>query len=123
MVLITPSEMAAIQAIGLSGMQSTAIILTRAIVQTDDGQENVWATSSLDIPCWVREVTSPGRDLGSIAGAVNLVEEFLIRVPVGTEVRSGDRIVVGETTYDVQHSNNEDTYPDWLQCSCRAAAA
>lgn len=122
MSLISPSELAAIQAVGRSGMTSTAIILTRATVQTDDGQASVWATSAVDVPCWVVGVTPNSATLGDVAGAVDLIQTFVIRLPVGTAVESGDQIVVGAKSYMVEQTNNEDTYPDWLSCSCRSAA-
>lgn len=119
MNLLDPAELAQVQALAQSGMSGTATILVRSVVVTDDGQESVWATSGDDVVCWVREMISQGADLGAIAGAVGIGILVSIRVPVGTAVASGDRIAVGSTIYDVQHSNQEDTYPVWVNCICR----
>lgn len=122
MELLSASELGAIQSVAQSGMASTAIVLVRSVIETDDGQESVWATSGIDVPCWVHEFTPAGQDIGGVSGAVALVELFSIRLPVGTEISSGDHIVVGSLTYIVEHTNDADTYPAWLDCSCRAFA-
>lgn len=119
MPLLAASELAAIQSVAQEGMTGLATILTRATVVTADGQESVWATSGIDVKCWVYESTPGGATLGAIAGGVALSEVFSIRFPVGTAVDSGDRIAIGSTIYDVQHTNSDDTYPAWLECACR----
>jgi hypothetical protein len=100
-------------------MTSIAAILTRATVETDDGQESVWATSALDVPCWVYEATPLSGMLGAIAGAVGISETFSIRLPIGTAVLSGDQIAVNGKEYAVQSVNADDTYPAWLKASAR----
>lgn len=118
-MLLDPSELAQLQSIGQSGMSGTAMILTRITVETDDGQESQWATVGDEVPCWVYEITSSGTALHAIAGAVDLVELFTIRLPVGSPVASGDQLAVGSKVYMVEHTNDEDTYPVWLTCTCR----
>lgn len=119
MSLISPGELAQIQSIAQSGMTATCSILTRATVETDDGQESVWATSALDISCWVKELTPASGMIGAIAGAVGISETFSIRVPIGTTVISGDQIMVSTKAYTVQSTSGDDTYPAWLNCACR----
>jgi hypothetical protein len=122
MSLLSPSELLEIQSLGRSGMAGTATILTRAIIETADGQENVWAQVGEDVDCWVYEITADSATLGAISGAVALVEVFKIRLPVGSPAFSGDRLAVGSNLYDIQHTNDTDTYAIWLDCACRAFA-
>ena len=103
-------------------MVQMAHILTRATIETADGQESVWATSALDIPCWVYEVTPTTATLGPISGALGIAEVFSVRLPIGTVVLSGDHLIVAGLTYDVQHTNDETTYAPWLDCACRKLA-
>lgn len=119
MTLLTASELASIQAVAESGMAGTATILTSAIVETDDGQETVWATVGEDVPCWVKENTGPSATLGALAGGVGISEPFLIRLPVGSQAFSGDKLAIGTALYLIQHANNDDTYAPWLVCACR----
>lgn len=119
MSLISPAELAEIQSIARSGMTSTATILVRSTLVTDDGQESVWATSGDDVPCWVHQITPDAGTLSGISGAVGISQTVNIRVPVTTVVTPGDRIAVGSTVYDVQSMNDSDTYPAFLEVACR----
>lgn len=119
MSLISPSELAAIQSLAESGMTSRATILTQSVVATDDGQENVWATSALDVPCWVHYVTGVAQTLGALAGGVEISQTFAIRLPVGTEVNPADHIVVGSVTYVVDNVGTGATIGPWLVAGCR----
>jgi hypothetical protein len=119
MSLLTASELGAIQQLAEQGMDSLATILTRSVIETDDGQESVWATSGIDVPCWVYQQTPIGGTLGAVAGAVGISQTFSIRMPIGTAVESGDRIIVGTTDYLVEQTNSESTIAPWLVCGCR----
>jgi hypothetical protein len=119
MPLLSASELAAIQSVARSGMESSASILTRETLVTDDGQQSVWATSQTDVPCWIYEATPISATVGNISGGVGLAEQFSIRMPVGTEVYAGDQIGVTGKVYQVQSTNADSTYPAWLNCACR----
>lgn len=119
MTLLEPSELFEIRGLAESGMASTATILTRAVVETEDGQESVWATVGDDVACWVRQITGDASTLGNIAGAVGISQLVNIRMPIGTEVSSGDRIAIGSTIYDAQAANIDDTYGVWVEMACR----
>lgn len=119
MTLISPSELLAIQSIAESGMTGTATILTRATVETANGQESVWATVGEDVPCWVKQVTGDSALLGAISGGVGIGQVFNVRVPIGSAVNSGDELAIGSIIYSVESQNQSDTYPAWLECNVR----
>ncbi len=119
MSLLSASELAAIQGIARQGMDSLATILTRITVETDDGQESVWATAGLDVACWVYQATPLGGTLGAISGAVGISQTFSIRMPIGTPVEVADHILVGSVTYVVEQTNVESTIAPWLVAGCR----
>ena len=120
MSLLTTSELGAIQNLAEQGMDSLAVILTRITVETANGQQSEWATSGLDVKCWVYQVTPIGGTLGNIAGSVAISQTFSIRMPIGTPVLAGDHVVVGGTTYVVEQTNSESTIAPWLVLGCRA---
>lgn len=120
MGLLTASELAAVRGIAESGMTSTCSILTRATVVTDDGQHSVWATSALDVPCWVKQITGDASTLGAVAGGIGISQLVNIRLPIGTDVHADDQIAVGSTIYQAQAANNDDTYGPWLEMAARA---
>lgn len=119
MTLISPSELAAIQSLAESGMAATATVLRRVTVQTDNGQESQWATVGTDMACWIKQITGDASTLGSIAGGVGIAQLVNIRFAAGSDVLTGDRVVVGATTYDAQAANDSDTYPAYLEMACR----
>lgn len=119
MSLLTAAELGAIQGLAEEGMESSATILTRATVETSDGQESVWATSALDVACWVYQQTPIGGTLGAVAGAVAISQTFSIRFPIGTAVESGDEIIVGAVTYLAEQTNAESTIAPWLVVGAR----
>ena len=120
MSLLEPSELLEIQSLARSGMTGTATILVRSIVETEDGQESVWATNGDDVACWVYERTPDSTTLGALSGAVAIAEQFSIRVPLGSDVHAGDQLAIGDVIYSVQTTNAQDSYPAWLNCACRA---
>lgn len=119
MTLISAAELDSVQSVARSGMSGTATLLTRAAIETEDGQESVWAQNGNEVPCWVQELTPLSGTVGAISGAVALAEQFSIRLPIGSPVRAGDEIAVGSTIYNVQSTNADSTYPVWLNCACR----
>lgn len=120
MSLLSATELGAIQSLAQSGMIGSATVMSRITIVTADGQESVWATSALDIPCWVRQITGDSSTLGAISGAVGIAQLFNIRVPIGTVVVGGDQIITDGETYTVESTNLSDTYPAWLECASRA---
>lgn len=119
MPLLTASELGAIQNLAEQGMDSLGTILKRIVIETDDGQQSEWATSGDSVKCWVYQQTPIGGTLGAVAGAVGISQTFSIRMPVGTDVDSGDEIAVGSTIYLVEQTNVESTIVPWLVCGCR----
>lgn len=121
MTLISPAELAAIQEIGLSGLTSSCTVYKRETQATADGQQNMWVAGPT-VPCWVYEITPTTVVLDPVDGAASLAQIFHVRVPMGTDVGSGDRLVLSSfpgSTYIVQNTNNDGTYPVWLDCAVR----
>lgn len=119
MSLISVDELLAIQEVAESGMSGEATILKRVTIETANGLESVWAQSGESVSCWLYQQTGPGNMLGAISGAIAEAQNFSIRVPVGTDVDSGDEIAIGSTIYSVQNTNAGETYSPWLDCTCR----
>ena len=120
MSLVSASELAGLKVIAESGMTSRATIQKRATAQTVNGQQSGWTTSATNVPCWVYQATPLGGTLGNIAGAVGISQTFSIRFAVGTDVNSGDHVIVGAVTYLVEQDNSESTISPWLVCGARA---
>jgi hypothetical protein len=52
-------------------------------------------------------------------GAVITVNTYRVYLPVGTNVRPGDRVVVGSDQYIVSDTTHESTWQPLLACSLR----
>ena len=118
--LISDAELAALRGFAVSGMQTTVAIYHGVKTVTDDGQ--TWgypATPDLTVLGWNYEITSAGTTLDSISGVTALSELHRLMLPVGTDCRSGDKIVIGGSSYVVQHTNDDDSYPMSLQVNMR----
>jgi hypothetical protein len=89
-------------------------------VQTDDGQETTYpATPSSTVLGWLYEMTPNAGTLTIIDGGESLSELFRLLLPVGTVIGSGDKAVVGSSTFYVQHVNEDNTHLPVLVAALR----
>lgn len=123
MSLLSASELAAVQGVAQSGMQTSVAIYHGAKTQTDDGQE--WgypASPDLTVLGWLREITPSSAKLDVIDGQTAISETHRLFLPVGTDARTGDKIVIAGLEYVCQRTNKGDTYPAALVCWLRRQA-
>jgi hypothetical protein len=119
--LVSVDEIAAIRAVAESGMETPVAVYRRTTVQTDDGQESVYlGTPNFTINGWLTEMTAQGSGINVLAGLVGVVETHRLMVPVGTDIRSGDKVVIQGVSYLVQHPSTGDTYAAVLTCWLRS---
>ncbi len=112
MSLLSASELEAVQAVGFSGMTTPVAIYHGAVVRTDNGQKWAYpATADVTTVGWLREMTGSSAKLNVIDGQTAISETHRLFLPVGTDCRTGDKVVIGGTAYTAQHQNQHDTYP------------
>lgn len=120
MTLISAAELSAIQAVAESGM-NTAVYIQHPVTDHDD--ENGWVTiyeeEGTPVLGWLYEFTPSGATLGVIAGQMGLSEGVWLRVPIGTNISSGDRARIGSSVFTVEHTNEDSTYRPWIACAVR----
>jgi hypothetical protein len=119
MSLISDNEIAALRAVAESGMKTTATIRRRSFVETSEGQAEAFATVGTVVG-WHLEITSNTATIGEIGGLSGVAEVHVFRAPWGTDIRSGDVLVTGDSSFVVEHTNADDTYPMWLICAMRS---
>lgn len=108
MPLVSDTQLDVLRAVGNNGLDSLATAIMRSVqVETDFGSEDAWATVALDQPCWIREMAST--NVSPIVMALATVGTFRCHFVHGTDIQPGDRVVIGEDTYDVQGTNRENT--------------
>lgn len=120
MTLISDEELAAIQEVAESGMKTLVSIYHGAVTRTANGQELTYPdTPDVTVYGWLTEMTPQSSKLNVIDGQTAISETHRLMLPVGTDCRSGDKIVIGAHAYTAQHTNDGDTYPAALVCYLR----
>lgn len=121
MTLLTDSELAAIQAYGIEGMRAMVsiypMVYDTGTDLTDDpyGSSTTFATTpSAVVGGWLVGRWDDNRTPD--VGEVNVTTTYRLRLPVGTVLASGWRIVVNSNNYLVIYVGDDQTWPEWLTC-------
>jgi hypothetical protein len=111
MSLLSASEIAAVQAVAESGMVTSVAIYHGVKTQTANGQK--WGfptTPDLAVSGWLREITPSSAKMDQIDGQTAISETHRLMLPVGTDCRTGDKVVIAGLDYIAQRNNKGDTY-------------
>lgn len=115
MSLLTLSQLRAIQKLGEEGMNITVEVLRRnaqAKDPTNDfGDNDVTYAAPFSVKGWL--VTKPTERLDLGEGQVQVIATHQLRVPVGTGIRPGDHVTVGDETFIAVDSTSEQSWPEW----------
>lgn len=117
MGLISDSEMAALREMTQSAMETPATLLALTSVSTANGWQDTWPTSGPTI--YGMLYSEPQPLINETSGIMGIVDQLKFRVPVGTAIKSGDRLVIDDLTYTVQDADPDSTYLPWLRISLR----
>lgn len=118
MSLLSAAELAAVQDVAMSGMQTDVTLSTRTTVSTDDGQQSTW-TTGVTVKGWLHSTPTPV--ITVVSGVMATLNTYRLFLPVGTVVSPGDHAVIGSQTYIVSDTTNDETWPALLRCSLRLA--
>lgn len=116
--LVSDAELAALGEVVERGMQTPVTVLRYSnVAREDDDPLRVWAEIA-DVMGWLWEPPEmpTGGDVGGVIGQANA---HLLRLPRGTDCRTGDRIGVTGDIYEVLDDNSSDTYQTYLRLSLR----
>ncbi len=78
--------------------------------------KSVWSLSS-SITGWLYSEPQPVLTIN--AGETAMVNTYRWFCPVGSDVRSGDKMVIGGSEFTVSDTNTESTWLPLLRCSLR----
>lgn len=116
MTLISTSELAGLREIAESGMATPATLQRRVSVSDADGQHSAWADLGT-ITGWLFSTPTPLITVN--AGEQVLVNTYRWFCPVGTDIRSGDKLLITGSEYTVSDTTGESTWLPLLRCSLR----
>lgn len=125
MSLLTPEELRQIQLTAELGMTSTVKIQRRTVgtptVEANDyGDDEVTykpATKTTTVKGWL--MSKPADMPSDENGQIVTVNTYRLVVPVGTDIRAGDRVTIGSRKFTVIDTTAESTWPALLAVSLR----
>ena len=129
--LLTDNQLAAIQKTAMLGFQTEITILRSdpdaGLELTDDPYGSSFGTpeavpppvTSGGIKGWLHSTPTPVATIDS--GQLITVNTYRLWVPVDTDIRPRDRVVIGANTYVVSDTTADSTWPALLSCSLRLA--
>jgi head-tail adaptor len=115
--MISPAELAALQATANSALDQTIAVWRAAITQ--DGEGNVLKSWSLHATVAGNLAQPTASQLQNYGYAIADVAAWMVRVPVGTDIKIGDRLVVNGQNLEVQIELQPQSY----QTAMRVLAA
>lgn len=116
--LLSPMQLAALQKVALLGMQTPVTIQRRSFADTPYGDSEEVSFAAVGTALgWFHSTPTPVATIDS--GSVVTVNTYRLFLPVETDVRDGDQILVGTATYVVTDTTKESTWKPLLNCSLR----
>ena len=108
--------MAALQAVAADGMV-TPVTINRLTKSEGDYGDVLSFVFLVTVNGWLySDPQAVITEVGQIQGLVNTYRLFL---PVGTDILSGDQVVIGGNTFTCSDTNAESTYLPLLRCTLR----
>ena len=120
--MLSASQMAAIQKVGQKTFQITCIVHHRTDATADPsnpyGDDTVtYKTTTTAVKGWL----APTDTTDFSMGVAQIISEgnYVLRIPVGTDVEPRDTVDILGHSYAVSESTTEQTWPEWLNVRLR----
>lgn len=124
----TSGELAAIRGLAELGMQSDVTIKKRTPITSESDPANIYGDDGVThvVPVSTEEAyvkgwlfSTPSPVITVVGGVMALVNTYRLFVPVGTDVESGDHVVIGGAEFIVSDTIAESTWLPLLNVSLR----
>jgi len=126
----TTNELANLRSLAEMGMQSDVTIKKRTPITSESAPENVYGDdgvthvesaiySEANVKGWLYSTPSPV--ITVVGGVMALVNTYRLFVPVGTNIESGDHVVIDGNEFIVSDTVAESTWLPLLNVSLRRA--
>lgn len=116
MTLVSATQLNALRTLAKRGMTSTGDIYRATKNTTSEGTDETFAKVGSSIG-WLTDMRPVS--VQDVAGVQAVVMVFSWRVPVGTDIRPFDHIVIGGETYYVSDTDDEGTIIPYITCTVR----
>ena len=110
MALVTPEMLAAVRAVGQSGLTTTVTIMRHSLIAGTDGDDDSeqWVDYG-EYKAWIKQ-NDRGPVLHEDVGAMASIGRYRIHFKDTVELHEGDMIVDGSEEYIVNATNRGATY-------------
>lgn len=125
MTLLTPAELAGIQALGEMGMTADVGLIPSSFDSgndlTDDpyGSSLTYGSVTQTVKGWLVGRWSERRDPDT--GDIDTTTIYRLRLPVGTTIEPGWLVEINSNRYLVIDAGTDQTWPEWLTCVVKRA--
>ena len=116
MSLLSPSELNAIRTVAPSGMQTTVNLFRLKTTDNAVGTEQTYPPNGT-VKGWLYSTPTPTITL--VSGEQAIVNTYRLFLPIGTDILTGDRVVIGAQEYTVSDTDAESTWLPMLTVSLR----
>lgn len=117
--LLTSSEMGALRQVAEQGMADSVDVYRQTVTAGSYGDDVSQFTYLLTTKGWVYSVTTPNTPIQDESGRQVTVMSFWLRVPVGTDLELGDRVVIDGRRFTVTDMDEESTWLPMVSCALR----
>lgn len=126
MNLISSNQLGAIQRVSERGMSTEVEIFRRGPAdlpppQDDYGDdveyEETTESTTTVVRGWLRSIPTQEQDVDS--GAIVTTNSWVLRVPVGTDIQTGDEVRIDGSEYTVQGTDSDNTLLPFITCDLR----
>lgn len=118
--LVSAAELNSLRALVESGMETDVTIKRHTTAQADFGDVDTF-TEVATVKGWIREITTQTATIGEVGGVIAIAETHRLFVPVGTDIQSGDIVIVSGQSFRVQHTDETNTYETHITAMLRRA--
>jgi hypothetical protein len=119
MSLLSTAQLASIRALGEQGMTTDVTIAKYVESSTSDesnpfgAAEPTYSSTTTTVKGWL--LSQLDRTFSDDGLRIVAVHDMTLRVPVGTDIESRDKVTIAGVDYTVMESNTEDTWPEWTE--------
>lgn len=119
-MLLDASQIAELRSVAELALPDRATIQRRAEVSDGGGGTTTsWSTHAAEVPCRLSPVG--GGEIGTIGGRISDEATSLVTMAAGQDVVESDRLVIGDTTYDVQLVRRRGSWAITTRVECKEA--
>lgn len=115
--LISDSAMAALRQVAELGMVTDVTIYDLVTSESATGSEQTWTARSTPVQGWLYSTPTP--TIQVVSGHQAIVNTYRLFLPIGTDIRTGDRCSIAGERFIVSDTTVESTWQAMLTVSLR----